>query len=140
MAKHLDDNTAWTDRKHFMWFPWTFTKYELKNDRIYTQRGLLSTQFDEILLYRIVDISMTRTLSQKIFGTGTIILKLKVDSDPIILLENIKRPKEVNMLISELVEEVRNRKNVVGKEFYSHNDELPPPPGDGEFCDHPDHH
>ena len=47
----------WKDRKHFMWFPFSFTKYEVRNNRLYTQRGLLSTTYDEVLLYRILDIT-----------------------------------------------------------------------------------
>ncbi len=108
----------WKDRKHFMWFPFSFTKYEVRNNRLYTQKGLLSTTYDEVLLYRILDITMTQTLGQKIFGTGTLLVCAKANRDGDVVLENIKRPRMVNDLLSELVEKARDQKRVVGKEFY----------------------
>ena len=110
--------TLWTDRKHVLWFPLSFTKYEVRDDRLFIQKGLVSTTFDETLLYRITDIRLTRSLGQKIFGTGTIELCTKVDHDKRISLVNIKRPLEVKRLLSDAVEDARDKKNVIGKEFY----------------------
>lgn len=108
----------WRDRKHWMWFPWSFTKYEVRNDRLYVQRGFFRTSYDETLLYRIVDIRLSRTLAQKIFGTGTVTLFTRVDVNRHIQLVNIKNSVDVKEYLSELIEEIRNRKKVVGKEFY----------------------
>ncbi len=108
----------WKDRKHFLWFPWTFTKYSIVNDRLMIERGFFRTVVDETLLYRIVDITMEQTLSGKLFGTGTLCIAAKVDKTPEIRLENIANPRKIRTLISELVEESRKRRNVVGKEFY----------------------
>ena len=108
----------WRDRKHFMWFPFSFTVYELKKDRLYEQRGFFSTSYDELLLYRVVDLTLQQTLSQKLFGTGTIILRCKVDAATEIRLENIRRPMEVKELLSDMIEEARAKHRVVGKEFY----------------------
>lgn len=82
------------------------------------EAGLLKTTLDETLLYRIVDVTMVQTLTGKIFGTGDLIVKTKVDSNPEIVLKNISEPKKVRSLLSELVEDSRQRKNVVGREFY----------------------
>ena len=114
----------WRDRKHFMWFPFSFTRYEVRNNRLYTQRGLLSTTYDEVLLYRVLDISMRQTLAQKLFGTGTLILAARANMDGDVILENIKHPREVNDLLSELVEKARDQKRVVGKEFYGSDSRL----------------
>ena len=51
------NKTVWKDRKHFMWFPFSFTTYELRNDRLYEERGFFSTSSDELLLYRVVDLT-----------------------------------------------------------------------------------
>lgn len=114
----MNNNTVRKDRKHFMWFPISFTKYEIKNERLYQETGLFNTHYDELLLYRITDLCLKRSLAQKIFGTGTIVLSTKADSDKEVLLKNVKNPKEVKDLISHLVEEARDRKKVVGKEFF----------------------
>lgn len=134
-SNHTD--TIWKDRKHFMWFPFSFTKYEVKDERLFIQRGLLSTSFDETLLYRITDIKLTRSLGQKIFGTGTIELCTRVDHDKHIQLVNIKKPMEVKKLLSDVVEDARDRKNVVGKEFYGDHGPKPGmgPGGNDDFDD-----
>ena len=110
----MNNNTVWKDRKHFMWFPISF----IKNERLYQETGLFNSHYDELLLYRITDLCLKRSLAQKIFGTGTIVLSTKADSDKEVLLKNVKNPKEVKDLISHLVEEARDRKKVVGKEFF----------------------
>lgn len=113
-----DNEIKWSDRKHWMWFPWTFTKYEIKNERLYVQRGFFKTSYDETLLYRVVDLRLERNFLQKIFGTGTITVFTKVDVAGEIKLENVKNSKDVKEYISDLVENTRKTKNVVGKEFF----------------------
>ncbi len=118
MAKQNGENIIWSDRVHHAWFPLSFTKYYIKNDRLYIDSGLINSTSDETLLYRIVDLRLRRKLLHKIFGTGDIILYTKVDKHHEILLHNIKNPRETKDMISELVEKSRNTRNVVGKEFY----------------------
>ena len=118
-AANNNNQIYWKDRKHVLWFPWTFTKYYIMNDRLTIEKGLLKTVVDETLLYRIVDITMEQTLAGKLFGTGTLIITAKADKTPEIRLENIAKPREIRQMISQLVEESRNKRNVVGKEFYS---------------------
>lgn len=109
----------WKDRKHHLWFPISFTSYYLEDDRLMIKKGLFNTTLDETLLYRIVDISFRQSLAGKIFGTGNVILKTKADASAEIVLENISKPLEVRKMLSKLVEESRDRRNIVGKEFYS---------------------
>lgn len=111
----------WQDRKHHLWFPLSFTKYYIENDRLMVKSGLLNTTLDELLLYRVVDITMKQTLAGKIFGTGNIIIKAKVDKSPEIILQNIAKPLKVRTILSDMVEEIRQKRNVVGKEFYGNN-------------------
>ncbi len=118
MATQSMGDIAWKDRKHWLWFPFSFTKYELDDEHLYVQRGFFSTTYDETLLYRIVDVRLVRTLGQKICGTGTVLVSVRVDQDHVIELKNIKKPMEVKRLLSKMVEDIRNEKKVVGKEFY----------------------
>jgi uncharacterized membrane protein YdbT with pleckstrin-like domain len=131
MAKEIT-NYIWKDRKHHLWFPLSFTSYYIEDDRLMIKSGFFNTTLDETLLYRIIDIQFRQTLAGKIFGTGNVILKTKADASGEIVLENIAKPLEVRKMISEMVEGSRDKRNVVGKEFYSmdHMDL----DGDGE-CD-----
>jgi len=116
----MDSNNTllWKDKKHHLWFPISFTKYYIENDRLMIKEGFFSTTINETLLYRIVDLTLRQTLAHKLFGTGDIIIKAKVDSTPEIVLKNITKPIAVRNLISQAVEESRQHQNVVGKEFY----------------------
>lgn len=113
------NNVIWEDRQHWMWFPFSFTTFTLTADRLYQQHGLFSTHYDETMLYKIIDICLKRSLLQKLFGTGTIVLSTRADSQPHIYMKNIKHPMETKDLLSKAIEEERVRKNVIGKEFYS---------------------
>ena len=117
MANQTD--YLWKDKKHHLWFPLSFTTYYIEDQRLMIKEGFLSTTLEETLLYRIVDLTFHQTLMGKIFGTGDIILKTKVDSTPEIVLKNIKKPMEVRRLLSQAIEESRHSSNVVGKEFYT---------------------
>ncbi|MCI9147702.1 MAG: PH domain-containing protein [Hungatella sp.] len=108
----------WKDKKHHLWFPLSFTTYYIEDERLMIKEGFLSTTLEETLLYRIVDLTFRQSLAGKLFGTGDIILKTKVDSTPEITLKNIKKPMEVRRLLSQAIEESRQTRNVVGKEFY----------------------
>ena len=108
----------WKDRKRFLGMPLSFTKYEITADRLITHHGLFHTTTDEILLYRILDIKLTRSLGQKILGVGTIILYSADKSHNMMEIKNIKKPKEVRKFISKAVEQERISKGVTGREIY----------------------
>lgn len=108
----------WKDRKHHLWFPISFTSYYIEDERLMIKEGFFNTTINETLLYRIVDLTFRQTLAGKIFGTGNIIVKAKVDSQPEIVLRNISKPLEVRSMLSKLIEESRQQRNVIGKEFY----------------------
>ena len=125
----------WNDRKHHLWFPLSFTKYKGDAERLYINKGLLSSREDECLLYRILDVTLTRSLGQRLCGTGTIELNTKDRSTPIIRLENISRSKEVKQLLSETIEKSRMRHNLVGRDMYGSSAHIDPVEMDPDLVD-----
>ena len=107
----------WKDRKRHMGMPISFTKYEVDNERLYMDSGLFTTNSDEILLYRILDIKTKRTFWQKICGVGTVTLYSADQTNRVLELKNIKKPKDVHHFISELVEKCRKERGVAGREM-----------------------
>ena len=97
----------WSDRSRILGMPITFTKYSMSDDRIFCEKGLLSVKFEEILLYRVRDISMKITLGQRIFGVGSILLQSSDKTSPVLELKNIKNPREVKEMIQRQVEEIK---------------------------------
>ena len=112
----------WHDRRRRLGMPLSFTRYGLSEDRLFLEKGLLSTNFDEILLYRVRDISLKISLYQRLFGVGTITVQSSDKSLPVLELKNIKRPRETKELIHQTVEELKiARRMRVGETIYTHD-------------------
>ena len=112
-----DGKYIWKDRKRtFLGLPWSFTVYAVDEGRIYIKRGLFNTTEDEVRLYRVTDVSLSRSFGQKLVGVGTIHVssadKTLGDFD----IKSIKKPSQVKELISELVEKERDMKRVSMRE------------------------
>lgn len=117
----------WKDRKRILGMPISFTRYIVDDDRLTLKEGLLNTQVNDVLLYRILDIKMTQNFFQKMFGVGSITLFTADKSQEKIIIINIKQPEKVRRYLSQLVEEEREERRLVGRELYgvegdSHHD------------------
>ncbi len=102
----------WKDRKRFLGMPLSFTRYALSDDRLFLSVGLLSVHDDDILLYRIRDISVSRTLWQRLFGVGTITVLSSDKTHPTLQLKNIKDPMKTKELLNDLVEQMKTRRRM----------------------------
>lgn len=102
------------ERKRWSFFglPFTFTKYTLTNKRLVVNEGLFVSNENEILLYRILDMTYTRNLVQKMFGLGSIIIDSQDVSSPVYTIKNIKHSKEFKELLSEAIENEKLRLSV----------------------------
>lgn len=117
----------WKDRKRYFGLPLSFTRYSLSEDRLFLSVGFLNIKDDEILLYRVRDIDTSRTLWQRIFGVGTIVVASSDKTMPVLTLKNVKDPVFVKELIHKQVEEVKIKRRVrLGEIMTSDMD------GDGE--------
>ena len=113
----------WKDRKRFLGMPLSFTRYALSDDRLFLSVGFISVKDEEILLYRIRDITTSRSLWQRLFGVGTVTVLSSDRTMPTLQLKNIKRPMAVKELIHRQVEEMKIRRRVrVGEIMTSGND------------------
>lgn len=106
------DEYIWRDRKRFLGMPLSFTRYALSEDRLFLSIGFLNVKDDEILLYRIRDISSSRSLWQRLFGVGTVSVVSSDKTMPTLVLKNIKRPLVVKELIHDQVEEMKIRRRM----------------------------
>ena len=57
----------WKDRKRHLGMPLSFTRYSMSDDRIFLETGFLNLTLEEILLYRVRDITLKRSFGQRIF-------------------------------------------------------------------------
>ncbi len=115
---------VWSERKRWVLFklPWTFTTYSLYEDKLLIDSGLLVTKQEEILLYRVLDITLTRTLFQRMSGLGSIIITSADKSTPTFEIRNITNVQEVKNQLSELVEAAKDKKRVFSREVMGTNE------------------
>ncbi|MDO5402315.1 MAG: PH domain-containing protein [Eubacteriales bacterium] len=118
MDKNFKSQLLWQDRKRWTFFglPWTFTRYAASKERLFISKGFLNVKDDEVRLYRVMDISLTRSLGQRIFGLGTVRVCSADRTLGDFELVNIKHPMATKELLSDLVEKQREIKRVVHRE------------------------
>ncbi len=121
----------WKDRTRHLGMPLSFTKYRLSKDRLFIETGALTVKQDEVQLYRVRDISMKKSLWQRIFGVGTITVNSSDKTMPEIILKNVKDPFEVKEMLNEQVEKVKIQRNVRIGEILENGQSYPDSDGDG---------
>lgn len=108
----------WRDRKRIVFaLPWTFTRYAVTEEKLTIDKGLLSRSEEEVRLYRILDITLRRSLWQRLFGLGTIHCNSADKSTPEFDIKNITNSAETKDRLSDLVEACRSRKRVTSREY-----------------------
>lgn len=103
---------VWIDKKRHLGMPISFTKYTLTDERLYTESGFINLKESELLLYRVRDIGLTRTLWQRLFGVGTIHIYSSDTTDEHLDIVNVKKAKDVKDLISSKVEESKKSRRI----------------------------
>ena len=102
----------WKDRKRHLGMPLSFTRYALSEDRLFLSVGFINIRDEEVLLYRVRDITTSRTLWQRLFGVGTITVASSDKTMPVLVLQNVKDPTLVKELLHKTVEEIKIRRRV----------------------------
>ena len=119
-----EKKVLWNDRKRIIFgLPWTFTKYKLTEEKLIIQTGFLNIKQEEIRLYRIMDITLNRTFGQRIFKLGTIHCCSADKSTPEFDIKNIKSSEAVKELLSDKVEQERQKKRVSSREYMVADDD-----------------
>ena len=108
----------WKDRKRIIFgLPWTFTVYKLTKEKLLIESGFLSKKEEEVRLYRIMDLTLLRPISQRLWGLGSIHCCTADKSTPEFDIKCIKKAGEIKNILSDLVETQRELKRVSAREF-----------------------
>lgn len=97
----------WKDRKRILGMPLSFIRYSMSEDRLFFETGLLNLRSEEILLYRIRDVSVTISLWQRFTGVGTVTVSSTDKSVPLLAMRDIKHPRQVKELLHTQVEKAK---------------------------------
>lgn len=115
MGYGTTDRVLWSDRKRYYGLPLSFEIYEASEDRLFLTDGFLHRQSREIQLHRVRDISYKRSISQLIFGVGTV--TVTTSDNKTLDLENIKHPLQVKELLYRTSEEQKRVRRYRYREF-----------------------
>ena len=113
-----NEELLWQDRRRYLGLPLSFTIYSFSKNKFYMKTGIFNVKSEEILLYRILDITFKQSFGQKIFGVGSVILNTADRTTPVLEIKSIKTPDRVRKALSNLVEQRRDEKRVTGKEMF----------------------
>ena len=117
-----DCEILWHDRKRHLGMPISFYRYYIVKKegewvKFFRHKGFFSAIIDEINVYRCYDVSLSVSLVDKIFNTGTIEIVSNDASAPRFHLRHVKNPYKVRDFISSLIELERKKKHVGVTEF-----------------------
>lgn len=112
----------WRDRKRFCGLPLSFTRYYLLEKpnqwlKLFCETGFLTSHYEEIQLYKIEDFNLHQTLTNKIWGVGSITVKSNDKSMPVFNILRIKEPYKVYDILTGFVAKDRQNKNFRWGEF-----------------------
>lgn len=108
----------WRDRKRTIFgLPWSFTRYRLTDDKLIVSTGLFSINEEEIRLYRIMDVTLKRSLGERLWGLGTIHICSSDKTTPEIDIKRIRQSADVKEMLSDMVEAARKKNRVSAREF-----------------------
>ena len=129
-----EKNVIWSDRKRWLFgLPWSFTRYRLYDDKFVIDTGFFTRREDEIRLYRILDISLNRTFGERLFGLGTIHCCTGDKTSPEFDIKHIKNSRELKDILSDMIEEEREKRRVGTREFIDGEDDGFDDISDGNF-------
>lgn len=125
MAKKTEINYVWKDRKRTLFgLPLSFTRYYLTEEKLIIDTGFLNRTEDEVRLYRIMDLTLKRSMFERMFGVGTIHCCSGDKSMGEFDINHVKTPREIKEMLSEMVEKNRLERRVGTREFLDDEDDL----------------
>ena len=112
----------WEDRKRTLFgLPWSFTRYVLTEEKLLIVKGVFSRTEEEIRLYRIMDMTLRRTLTERMNRVGTIHCCSSDKTSPEFEIRHVKDSRKVKELLSDLVEKQRTAHGLTLREEMSGN-------------------
>ena len=100
-------------RTAFLGMPLFFTTYTITDELLTIKEGLLKITENDCYLYKIQDVTLTRTLMERMFGLGTITCHTGDTTNPVLTLSHIKNANEIKDYILKVSDELRLKRRTI---------------------------
>ncbi len=106
---------SFVERKRIKFFglPFSFTKYTITEEKLTITSGFLSITEDDAFMYKIQDVRLTRSLTERIFKLGTITCYTGDTTHPELILQHIKHSGKIKDFIMQYSEEARRKRRAL---------------------------
>jgi hypothetical protein len=114
-SKEAKGELKYSERGRWLLFglPWTFTKYEIRENDFTIIKGFFTVRENDCYMYKISDVEITRSLLQRMAGLSTIVLYTSDVTDRTIIMKNIRHGKEIKDFLLQASESARLRRRTV---------------------------
>ena len=115
MAKETNEDIKYRERKRwvFLGLPFTFTVYIIKDDVLTIDQGFFKKIENDCYMYKVQDVEHTQTFFERLVGLGTITCFTGDTTHPKLIIEHVKRSKEIKNYILEASEAARMRRRTL---------------------------
>ena len=97
----------------FLGLPFTFTKYYINEDLLTVREGFFKTVENDCYMYKIQDVTLTKSLMERLFGLSTIICYAGDTTDPTLELKHIRNGEKIRDYLVKTSDEERIRRRTV---------------------------
>lgn len=105
-----------------LWIVWVWLRtrsesFTLTTERLRLKKGVLNQVFDEVELYRVKDVTLSRSVVQRMFGLGTVTMQTSDHGQENICIDSVRDSEELREQLRKQVELIRDRKRVREVDF-----------------------
>lgn len=100
-------------RTAFLALPIYFTTYTITEEMVNIKEGFFKIVENDCYIYKIQDVTLTRTLMERIFGLSTVICYTGDTTNPQLVLQHIKNGKTIKEYLLQTSDEERMKRRTI---------------------------
>ncbi len=109
-----------------LWIAWVWIgtrseSFTLTTERLRMKKGVLNQVFDEVELYRVKDVTLSRSVLQRMLGLGSVTMLTSDRGQENISIDSVRNSEELREHLRKQVEIIRDRKRVREVDFQEEN-------------------